>query len=322
MARELGLTTLGTLHERIGDTATSVYPEGEGYARSMWARYFGQQVNNRYEAFADPRTSGVLQGVQAGFDLARTSVIPGHRDFVGVYFAYGNTNVDVNGLVTNAAATGYVLTKTGTLNLNAYSGGAYWTHYGPGGWYLDMVVQATAYDGSVTAQSSIDEVSTALGTRGSGFISSLEGGYPIPLAFGPNFVLEPQAQIIWQHVGFTPGNDAFGSVALGTTSGATGRLGLRGQWTIPSAYGGVWQPYVRANLWQDWGAQAVTDFAGSPVLVPLDEQATRLEFAGGLTYKLNGSLSFYGQGGYDFAVAPNNIRRDGVKGDFGLRWTW
>jgi outer membrane autotransporter protein len=35
------------------------------------------------------------------------------------------------------------MTRTGTLNLNGYSGGGYWTYYGPGGWYLDAVVQGT-----------------------------------------------------------------------------------------------------------------------------------------------------------------------------------
>ena len=86
-----------------------------------------------------------------------------------------------------------MLSRTGTLNLNAYSGGAYWTHYGPGGWYLDAVVQGTAYTGNATTQFA------NLATDGSGFIASLEAGYPIPLPLGPRFVLEPQAQILWQH---------------------------------------------------------------------------------------------------------------------------
>ena len=49
--------------------------------------------------------------------------------------------------------------------------------------------------------------------------------------------------------------------------------------------------------------------------------AIRLEFAGGVTYKLNPSWSFYAQAGYEFAT-ESNIRRDGVKGDLGLRVTW
>jgi hypothetical protein len=45
--------------------------------------------------------------------------------------AFANSNIAVDGLVTNAPATGYTQGRTGTLGLNAYSGGGYWTHYGP-----------------------------------------------------------------------------------------------------------------------------------------------------------------------------------------------
>ena len=48
-------------------------------------------------------------GFRTGLDLWRGSLIPGHRDVAGVYFTYGNSNVDVSGLVTNPAATAYVL---------------------------------------------------------------------------------------------------------------------------------------------------------------------------------------------------------------------
>ena len=76
IARQLGLTQLGTLHERIGDTLTAAYPEGEGGVRSAWGRFFGQQIDNRYQAFADPRASGSLLGVQTGLDLWRGSLYP------------------------------------------------------------------------------------------------------------------------------------------------------------------------------------------------------------------------------------------------------
>jgi hypothetical protein len=42
-------------------------------------------------------------------------------------------------------------------------------------------------------------------------------------------VREPKGQIIWQLVSFEDANDGLGPVALGTTSGAGGRLGLRGK---------------------------------------------------------------------------------------------
>ena len=315
IARQMGLQTLGTLHQRIGDTLTlaNTGGEGGGVARSDWARFFGQGIDNRYQAFADPRASGWTGGFQGGVDVWRGSFLPGHRDAAGVYVAFANSNIAVDGLVTNAAATGYVQSRAGTLGLNAYSAGGYWTHYGPSGWYIDAVVQGTYYNGNAMTQFA------SLPINGSGFISSLEGGYPIPLPLGPLFVLEPEAQIIWQQVSFNQANDGLGPVALGTTSGATGRLGLRGMWTVIGENGQVWQPYARANVWRDWGAEATTTFGVDPV--PLIEEATRLEFAGGVTAKLGGGVSLYAQAGYQFALDSAFIR-NGIQGDIGLRYVW
>ncbi|MGO4512965.1 autotransporter outer membrane beta-barrel domain-containing protein [Bradyrhizobium sp. 2TAF36] len=343
IARQLGMTTLGTLHERTGDTSLNAIPgtpcviDGDrrdgiwrkapvkaptdclntGWGPSIWGRVLGQQIDNHYRAFADPRASGQVLGFQSGIDLWRGEWIPGHRDAVGIYVGYANANVDVNGLVTNEAATNYVLRHTGGLNLDAWSGAAYWTHYGPGDWYVDAVAQATHYEGSASTQFA------RLGTTGFGFLSSLETGYPIHLpVLGPGFVLEPQAQVVWQHVSFDDANDGLGAVALGTTSGASGRIGLRGKWTIVSDSGQVWQPYVRANLWRDWGARATTTFSGVD-LVPLLEQATRLQLGGGLSVNVNTNVSVYANADYQFSVGgTDGGRRDGVRGAAGMRYAW
>jgi outer membrane autotransporter protein len=331
IARQMGLTALGTLHERVGDAAADAAclnatldsvaitkaPVLESNCRpAAWGRLFGQQIDNHYQAFADPRASGQVAGIQTGLDVWRGSLIPGHSDTAGLYFAYGNGNVGVDGLVTNAAATAYILQHAGSLNLNANSFGGYWTHYGPSGWYIDAVLQGSFYNGDAATQFA------NLPTNGTGFISSLEAGYPIPLPwFGPRFVLEPEGQIIWQQVSFRDDNDGLGPVGLGTTSGASGRLGLRGKWTINDPAGRVWQPYVLANVWCDWGAGVNTMFVPDSVL--LVEQATRLEFAGGLSAKILPGHSLYAQAGYQFAVSgTDGGRRDGVKGNFGAHYTW
>jgi len=323
IARQMGLAMLGTLHERIGDTLTieNAGPEVDGccnWGPSGWARFFGEQIDNHYKSFADPSTTGRMFGVQAGFDIWRGSFIPDHRDAAGLYFAYANSAMDVNGLVTNPTATAYVRSRTGTVNLYGYSGGAYWTHYGPRGWYIDAVVQGTAYTGKAATQFA------NLPTDGSGIIASLEVGYPIPIpvSFAPRFILEPQGQILWQHTSFRTANDGQGPIGLGSTSGAIGRLGLRAQDTIVAQNGTVWQPYVRANLWQNWGGSATTTFGTDSV--PLLQQSTQLEFAAGVTTKVNDLLSFYAQAGYVFGVGGDTDggRRQGVKGDIGLRLTF
>jgi outer membrane autotransporter protein len=97
---------------------------------------------------------------------------------------------------------------------------------------------------------------------------------------------------------------------------------MRGRWTIVSDGGHVWQPYVRANLWRDWGAQATTTFSGID-LVPLLERETRLDLSTGVTAKIIAGLSLYAQAGYQFAVGDTDgHKRDGVRGNLGLRYTW
>jgi hypothetical protein len=56
---------------------------------------------------------------------------------------------------------------------------------------------------------------------------------------------------------------------------------------------------------------------------PLGEQATRHEFADGVTARLGPRLSLFAQGGYQYAASgPDPYRRDSVKGDIGVRFAW
>src|SRR5580704_12637071 len=306
LARQLGLSILGTLDDRAGDTyepdgcavqpatAPCALPTRKPapaaapcplFAPSVWGRFFGQRIDNHYQAFADPRASGNMGGFQGGIDLLRGSLTAGQTERAGLYGAFGDTSVNVNGLATNPAATAYLLERTGSLNLNAWSVGGYWTHVGPTGWYLDTVLQGTWYGGSASTQFA------RLDTDGTGFIASLEGGYPFSWPqLGPGFVIEPQGQILWQKVSFRHDYDGLGDVALGDTTGPSGRIGLRTKWTIVTAGGQVWQPYLRGNLWEDWGAEANTTYSGTDV-VPLLARGTLLELGGGLTAKLNANVS-------------------------------
>jgi outer membrane autotransporter protein len=179
-----------------------------------------------------------------------------------------------------------------------------------------LILQGTSYGGGAGTEFA------HLKTSGSGFISSIEGGYPIALPqFGPGFVLEPQVQVLWQWAGFDAGNDGLGPVALGTTSTTTARLGLKGKWTITTDGGQVWQPYVRANYWSDFGGTASTLF--TPDMVPLISHGQYMDFNAGFNTNINANLSAYVDAGYQFAVSNDGGgKRNGVKGTAGLRYQW
>jgi outer membrane autotransporter protein len=58
--------------------------------------------------------------------------------------------------------------------------------------------------------------------------------------------------------------------------------------------------------------------------VPLLTSATRLQFGGGVTGKLNANSAVYASADYQLAVGNSNtnIRRDGFRGTLGFRYTW
>ena len=105
LARQLGLSILGTLDDRVGDTyepdgcavapavasaaaetsavdlptkkPATVPTKKPGaapcplFSPSVWGRFFGQTIHNNYQAFADPSANGNLGGFQGGIDLLR-----------------------------------------------------------------------------------------------------------------------------------------------------------------------------------------------------------------------------------------------------------
>ena len=150
-----------------------------------------------------------------------------------------------------------------------------------------------------------------LNIDGTGFIGSLEGGYPFSWPqLGPGFVIEPQGQILWQKVSFRHDYDGLGDVALGDTTGPSGRIGLRTEWTSATAGGQVWQPYLRANLWRDWGAEADAVYSGTD-LVPLLKSSDHA----GAWRRPNGTdqrqrLRFRANVDYEFAVGAAETRNE------------
>ena len=314
-AQLLGLDTLGTLYDRIGDETIGT-DSGSTDVRvsSIWGRAFGGYVGAGYGGETQTRTSGSEAGLQVGLDLYRHIAADGGRNFFGVYFSYANANVGTSGLVTNAADTAGIMEKTGTDNVNAYSGGLYYTHFAPSGWYADFVAQGTHYTGSATS------IGTSIPLTGYGFATSLELGAPIALR--PGLALEPQAQLIWQGVWLSEQTDAYGTVQPGATSTLYGRIGAQLNGVTQT---GAWQlrPYARANLWS-----ALAGTSSSVLYAGVDSITTKADAAWtqlglGLTARRNGSrLSLYAH--IDGLVGLQNAgtNRYGVDGGAGLKYEW
>src|SRR5690606_16490645 len=110
--------------------------------------------------------------------------------------------------------------------------GGYWTHIGPQGWYLDGVLMGTWYSGDATSNNNV-----GIDIEGTGVTASLEGGYPFALT--PNWTLEPQAQLVWNHLSLDDQHDTFSSVSFDSNDVVTGRLGLRLQGNFETGIGRI-----------------------------------------------------------------------------------
>ena len=296
-ARALGRLTLGTYHERIG-----VENPTPGY--HGWGRLIGQQTDQHLSGTVRPNFDATFAGVQAGHDLWYHAA-HGHRDRSGIYAAYARANGDVRGF-----ALGFQNAPVGEVSLDATSIGAYWTHIGPVGWYLDTVLQGSWLDGDGHSHRGI-----RADAEGSSFAASLEGGYPIPVWFG--LVFEPQAQAIWQHLTLDDTRDRISTISFDTDDAFTGRIGARlgGRFATAEA---VWLPYLKSNVWWNTGGSDILAFAGFPITA--GSRTTSVELGGGLTAKLGQSVSLYGEASWLTSIDGQD--HEGIRGNVGLRVSW
>ncbi|MDT2021211.1 autotransporter outer membrane beta-barrel domain-containing protein [Methylocella sp. CPCC 101449] len=313
IGRQMGLATLGTLHERVGEQENIRALTGRGYANGGWVRVIGERTTNNWNGTVNSRATANLIGLQGGVDVIRTNPYAGgHRDHLGIYGAY----TDYNAPSVSGFALGVQNLRVGRLSMTGSSLGAYWTHFGPSGWYVDAVLQHTWYD--VKARS---DYGTGLSTKATGFTASLETGYPIRFGDGNRWLIEPQAQIISQTMSVDRSGDAYSTVNWKAGNAWTGRLGARLQYSNQDAQGRLWQPYARINLWHSFAGNDGALFGPSSPIMETRFGGTSLEVGGGITVRVNKNLSFYGQGSYRWSL-DGRSRQSPTLGTFGVRINW
>lgn len=296
------LATLGTFHERRGEQSVLTPSDNVSAA---WGRAFGEHVDQGWAGSVSPSIDGSLWGLQTGLDILSHESENGHRDIAGLFYGYANLSADVTG-----QAVGWNNVKTGKFNLDANSFGAYWTHIGPSGWYLDGVLMGTWFGGDANSIGG-----TGIDIGGSGFTASLEGGYPIALA--SNWSLEPQAQLIWQDISLDNKRDAYSTVSFGTDTSWTGRIGARLQGSFQTS-NGLLQPYLKTNIWHNFDTTDTVRFGADPMNTSI--KGTSVELGGGVVYAFNTSWSAFATADYKFDVSGEHQRV--FEGNVGLRLKW
>ncbi|MDF3835879.1 autotransporter outer membrane beta-barrel domain-containing protein [Cupriavidus basilensis] len=209
-----GDAVLGAFHERRGANADLEL----GHDQRVWTRVIGQNDrssgagsglqghNVRSEAnIAALQIGGDLYGAQRGEASTRA----------GLYGAIGQSN----GWTDHVDAAGS-RSRAGDSDFTGYSLGLYGTWLDGHGSYLDAVLQGTYYD-----TKSHSNEGMKLSTGGYGVAASLEAGRRYELA--PGLHLQPQAQMVYQHLNLRDASDAASRVLFPSTDTALLRLGAR-----------------------------------------------------------------------------------------------
>ncbi len=296
LATEYGYAMLGTLHERVGEDWVRQGADGQRFVAGSWGRIIGERGfrdgNNFFSS--GPRFSYDFAAVQAGLDVFARQAPDGTRDRAGFYVGYGQIDSNVKAVYGGRA---------GTVDMDAYTLGLYWTHYATSGWYTDAILQGTQY--SATAKSIENQRITP---DGLGLIGSLEGGYSFRL--GARTQLEPQAQIVYQTMSFDNAQDDFGRVSFNDTNSLRGRIGVRLAHTRNMAADGadprLITAWVRTNVWHEFEGDSETTFSslsgdnGTQFSTRFD--GTWGEIGVGVTGQLTQSVSLFATAGYDHST--------------------
>lgn len=338
IASEYGYALLDTLHERIGevwnDPLPPVYEDrtvrgrnGEmqvvrtpgartdrrEWISSGWARLIGNRGfrdNGNFERHG-PDYSYTFAGIQAGLDVYGREQIDGTLDRAGLYAGYGTIGADVKGAWRG---------KAGSIDMDAFTLGAYWTHKAPQGWYTDSVVQGTWY--SAEAKSVKGE---KLKPDGFGFIASLEGGYSFNL--GNGLTVEPQAQLAYQNVSFDDVSVVNGRIDLSDGESLRGRLGLRitKRWnTMDEAKPQLVSTWLRANVWHEFMGDAATTAATvtgtDAVTITSSLGGTWGEIGAGISGQISDRMTLFATGAYNRSL--DNKGREAWNGRLGATVRW
>ena len=302
-ASYMAFSTLGTFHERRGE---QILLNGVGGTLpATWGRIFGQDAEQKWGGTVDPGFDGNLFGFQAGQDIFGRESESGHIDRLGLFVGYTHMDGDIKG-----QALGWNDLAVGGLDFGGTSFGGYWTHVGPGGWYLDGVVMGTWFDGHATSKGG-----QKIDIAGSAVTASLEGGYPIALT--DQWTLEPQGQIIWNHLSIDDQKDSFSSVRFESDDAVRGRLGVRLQGRYETG-SGTFQPYLKANIWHDFSADQTVRFGSDPIVTEIE--GTSLEIGGGIVAELSKNLSLFATADYTTNLGGERSRV--WEGNLGLNVKW
>ena len=301
--RDLGYTTIATLHERRGENDIK-----SSNTAQAWARVIGKKAKdygkNRFSFESD------IYGVQAGYDFSVKTDESGKRN-TGVYFSNLTASTDFfdkyraeNGMIVADKYTGKVKTRDFSL-------GATTTKYYSNGLYLDLVGQVSFIKNKFNSRSDVQAKQ-----NGKAIVLSAETGRTHKIT--ENFTLEPQIQLIYQNLKLKDFSDGLREVHYGADSAFRGRIGLRGTFNKDKATEST-SFYTLANIWHDFNGNIKANIGQDKVE---EKYAKNMgEIGLGIQIPVTKTAYVYSDVRYEKELR-SDVKHKGYRGTFGFKYSF
>jgi outer membrane autotransporter protein len=298
-AQQIVQGMLGTYHERMGDQG-----QQQGYPlRAGWGRVYGSSSRQSFAGTVNPTLNSSITGFQAGSDLLTHRTDGGTDLHAGFFVGHSRLRGDIKGF-----NGGWQDNVAGNTTLRGDSLGAYLTLIGANQAYLDVVLMGTRLDGHNESDRGVK-----MDTHGHNVSASAEVGRPFQVT--PQWVVEPQAQLIVGKTKLDSQNDGISDVAYKADTTVTTRLGvrLRGDYQVS---GMPLQPYARANIWHTRGGKNTVTFA-DVTDIDTEQKSTTMGVSVGANLTVAPGVSLYSEVGFNRNLDSNAFT--GRQGTLGLR---
>lgn len=312
---ELGYTTLGSLHERVGENQTLAWDNCGSCGKSTEAQTWTRVLGKHLEATGKERLSheGEQYVMQVGHDFSVAfNETDGSRRHTGLMASYGRSELDffdkyraVNNLYVSDKKMGKGTTDAATL-------GGYSTYYTKNGSYLDLVGQVSYLRNRYEARNN-----HKVSQNGWSAAVSAEVGRPY-LINNSQWQIEPQAQLMYQYLSLDSFDDAGVSVNPEDSHGVRGRLGVRLANNGSTAQYKTNTFYTVANVWHDFTKPKGVDVGQRHYKEDFNQ--TWGEVGLGMQVPTSKTSYLYADARYEHSFGDS--KREGYRGSVGFKQTW
>ena len=311
---EVGYETVGTLHQRRGENQALSWEKSQANSQ-IWGRIIGKHIaldgKKRLNLSAD------LAGFQFGHDFDISSSKNGGKRLTGGYVGYTHANSKFydeyraeNGVVLDDKYTG----KAKTENLHV---GVTHTRYSEDGSYIDFVGQLS------WMQNKYNSLDSKAKNHGLGVALSGEVGRPFVLSKektnnGDSWIIEPQAQLIYQYLGLNSFTDDMRSVHQDKQHNLRSRIGVRFAYNNLTDHEKVRTLYFTTNVWHNFRNTSASNIGEDNVTEKLAK--TWGEVGLGAQFATSSNTHIYADARYEQSLS--GTKHQGYKGSIGIKYSW